>query len=142
MAVRRAPRLEEYLELLPSPDRGPLLAELLASELAMRRQHNEACDRDEYALRFPQHSDVVFEIFRQSQVGADPAAFGQRCLEIIQSVRSHLQTETDNTAIHVAARKGAIWPTNWSAARCRLQAPPPLRPSSSSGSRSFTRAAV
>jgi hypothetical protein len=95
------PEIEQYLELLPAPGRGQLLAELLASELALRQRQNEPCDPDDYTRRFPEHAEIVAEVFRQSrpQAAVDPVAYSRQCLAIVEAVRLRLESESRGGAM-------------------------------------------
>jgi hypothetical protein len=95
------PRIEEYLELLPAADRRRLLAELLASELALRGPHDGSCNRAAYTERFPQYRDIIAEVFRrQPEPAREAAAAGEIYFEIIQAVRSRLRPDALTKAIY------------------------------------------
>jgi hypothetical protein len=42
--------IEDYLDRLPGVDRAVLLGELLASELALREERREPCEREAYSI--------------------------------------------------------------------------------------------
>jgi serine/threonine protein kinase/formylglycine-generating enzyme required for sulfatase activity len=53
------PRIEEYLGDIPEPERSYLLRELLALELAYRRQAGETLTEEDYRQRFREHPELV-----------------------------------------------------------------------------------
>jgi hypothetical protein len=61
----RRPSLAVSLRGIAEPQRSVLLCELLAVELRRRRQRDERPTPDEYARRFPEHAEVIAEVFRE-----------------------------------------------------------------------------
>jgi serine/threonine protein kinase len=59
------PRIEGYLAALPEPARPSLFRELLALELAYRRQQGERPTPDEFCRRFPEFGPLVQSAFCQ-----------------------------------------------------------------------------
>jgi serine/threonine-protein kinase len=59
------PRIEEYLGDTTEPERSELLRELLALELAYRRDGDEKPTLQEYQLRFSAHPEVVNAAFNE-----------------------------------------------------------------------------
>jgi serine/threonine protein kinase len=57
------PVIEEYLRRIPEQSRGEALADLLASEIAWRRQQGNGLDEVAYLARFPQDADLVRHVF-------------------------------------------------------------------------------
>src|SRR5207302_10701561 len=55
----RRPRIEPYLHSVPEQARCPLLRHLLAAELAYRWHNGERPTCEEYALRFPEHVELI-----------------------------------------------------------------------------------
>jgi hypothetical protein len=62
--ARQRPRIEHYLGHVPEPDQAHLLRELLALELAYRRQLGETLIEDDYRQRFPDHAGLIQAAFR------------------------------------------------------------------------------
>ncbi len=62
----RSPRIEAFLGAFPEPGRPPLLRELIALELELRRAGGERPSASEYAERFPDRADLVHQAFRES----------------------------------------------------------------------------
>src|SRR5262249_50677356 len=59
------PQIEDYLADTPEPERSLLLRELLALELAYRRQYGETLTPEAYLQRFPDHAKLVQKAFRE-----------------------------------------------------------------------------
>ncbi len=57
----RAPRIEDVLAEVGEPDRGPLLEELVALEIQLRRERGERPDPAEYRIRFPGRESATTE---------------------------------------------------------------------------------
>ncbi|HEX4142205.1 MAG TPA: hypothetical protein VHY91_01535 [Pirellulales bacterium] len=97
------PRIEQYLELLSGEGRRPLLAELLASELSLRRQTGETCDRAEYAGRFSQDRDLVDLVFSRRPTPAGQKAFaGEPYLDIVRALQACQAAGASMTAVYVS----------------------------------------
>ena len=71
------PRIEDYLGSTPEPARSVLLRDLLALELALRRQRNEAPLLEDYLQRFPEHAELVHAAFAE-----EPASAGQLSAQV------------------------------------------------------------
>ena len=65
------PRIEDYLANVPEAERSQVLWELLALELAYRRDANETLNPDEYQQRFPEHAELIQGVFREKSRQAD-----------------------------------------------------------------------
>jgi serine/threonine protein kinase/formylglycine-generating enzyme required for sulfatase activity len=65
----RRPRLEDYLDAVPEPERSDLFRELLFLELAYRRRSGEAPDLDEYRRRFAGRADLAQAVFAEDAGG-------------------------------------------------------------------------
>jgi WD40 repeat protein/predicted Ser/Thr protein kinase len=63
----RRPRLERYLGKLPSAAQAELLRELLILELEYRDQKGEKPLRQEYAVRFPEHAELIETVFSEAR---------------------------------------------------------------------------
>src|SRR5262249_5360797 len=61
------PQIEQHLRDLPEVERKNLLVELLALELAIRRDRKEQPPPDEYCQRFPDAVTLVREAFHQAK---------------------------------------------------------------------------
>jgi WD40 repeat protein/serine/threonine protein kinase len=61
----KQPKLEDFLGESTEPERSALLKELLALELTYRKKLGETVTADAYMARFPDHSDLVVDLFRQ-----------------------------------------------------------------------------
>jgi serine/threonine protein kinase len=59
------PRIEEFLEAIPEPDRPTFLRELLAVELELRRERGERPGPGEYRARFPNQDAAVDVAFAE-----------------------------------------------------------------------------
>jgi WD40 repeat protein len=57
------PRVEDFLEETPSPERPELLRELLTLDLAYRRDRGQPVDAADYHGRFPDNADLVTGVF-------------------------------------------------------------------------------
>lgn len=57
------PRIEAFLDRLPSPERSPALRELLRQELVLRRAAGESIDADQYYRRFPHDMEILTSVF-------------------------------------------------------------------------------
>jgi serine/threonine protein kinase len=68
------PQIEDYLDAAPEPDRPLLLRELLAIELAYRRQQGETLALEEYRRRFPGHAELVADVYRAAGGWVGPSA--------------------------------------------------------------------
>src|SRR3954453_4841896 len=70
----RQPRIEQYLGEVPPPARPALLCELLRVELAYRRGRGEQPALEEYRPRFPEHPDLINQLFERAPLtGAAPS---------------------------------------------------------------------
>jgi tetratricopeptide (TPR) repeat protein len=65
------PRIKEYLDGEPDPERPILLRELLALDLAYRHRRGEVPTPEEYARQFPDHAELIRDVFIQA---APPSA--------------------------------------------------------------------
>ncbi|MCI0683658.1 MAG: serine/threonine-protein kinase [Gemmataceae bacterium] len=72
----RLPRIEDCLEQAAPSLRTQLFKELLLSECECRRGRGETPSLDEYRSRFPEHADVIDELFRSTVVGGDERVRG------------------------------------------------------------------
>jgi anti-anti-sigma factor len=72
----RGPRIEDYLADVPEPDRVPLLRELLALEIELRRDGGERPTPEEYTPRFPAHAELIHAAFANSPRDAGGAPSG------------------------------------------------------------------
>jgi serine/threonine protein kinase len=59
------PRIEDYLTDTPESERSLLFRELLAVELAYRRECGEPLTPEVYVHRFPDHAELVQAVFRE-----------------------------------------------------------------------------
>jgi serine/threonine protein kinase len=59
----RRPRIEDYLAGVEEPRRSLLFEELLRTELQLRRKAGEAPGPEDYQSRFPEHSQMIRELF-------------------------------------------------------------------------------
>ena len=57
------PRIEEFVVKLPASGQEQVVTELLKLEIDCRRKRGEQPDRDAYAQRFPEHSEVLDAVF-------------------------------------------------------------------------------
>lgn len=64
------PRLEDFLEGSSGPERDLVLRELLAIDMALRRQRGETLAPDDYHARFPEHRALIAEVYRAA-TGSD-----------------------------------------------------------------------
>jgi serine/threonine protein kinase len=62
----RRPRIEDYLNDVPEPERSHLLRELLALELVYRRQGGERPTEEDYRQRFAEHAELVKAAFQNA----------------------------------------------------------------------------
>ncbi len=67
------PAIEPFLEGVAEPEFSALLAELLLLDLDYRIRAKEAPEAGEFAARFPDHGQIVEEVFRQSGLMCQPA---------------------------------------------------------------------
>jgi serine/threonine protein kinase len=67
------PRIEEYLDDAPEPDRAALLRELLALEIDLRREAGETPTPEEYHRLFQNHHDVIAAVFAKPAKPPDDA---------------------------------------------------------------------
>jgi len=67
----RRPRIEDLLTLESEPGRTVLLRELLAAELAGRRQRGETPERQEYCDRFPGDTALIEAVIAESRPTCD-----------------------------------------------------------------------
>jgi WD40 repeat protein/serine/threonine protein kinase len=72
------PRIEDVLTPEAEPVRTVLLRELLAPELAARRQRGETPDRQEYRDRFPGDTALIEAVFAEAEPTRDPRAIPDR----------------------------------------------------------------
>ena len=66
------PRIEEYLDSTPEPERSARLRELLCVELAYRRRSGEIPALEEYSPRFPSHTQLLADVFREAKGRVQP----------------------------------------------------------------------
>jgi WD40 repeat protein/predicted Ser/Thr protein kinase len=59
----RRPKLERYLRQVPPAAQRNLLGELLVLELEYRAQRGDQPQREDYCLRFPEHTELIATIF-------------------------------------------------------------------------------
>jgi serine/threonine protein kinase/tetratricopeptide (TPR) repeat protein len=64
------PRIEEALQICPTPYSPALFRNLLALDLSRRRREGEAPTPGEYRARFPEHTELVDALFRELNVNA------------------------------------------------------------------------
>ncbi len=57
--IGQRPRIEDYLDVVPQPERSALLRELLALELYYRYRIGETLLLKEYQQRFPEHAELI-----------------------------------------------------------------------------------
>jgi serine/threonine protein kinase len=67
----QGPRIEAYVAEVPEPGHTPLLRELLALELELRRNAGERPTPEEYHGRFPEHIELIDAFFANSPGDAD-----------------------------------------------------------------------
>jgi serine/threonine-protein kinase len=58
-------RIEDYLGDTPEPEQSALLRELLMLDLELRREKGESPTQQEYHLRFPEHVDLINDVFAE-----------------------------------------------------------------------------
>jgi serine/threonine protein kinase len=77
---RQGPRIEAYLAEVPEPEQMPLLRELLALELELRRNVGETPTPEEYLGRFPEHIELIHAAFANvpSDAASNPPGSGER----------------------------------------------------------------
>jgi serine/threonine protein kinase/formylglycine-generating enzyme required for sulfatase activity len=68
----RRPRIEDYLESTSEPVRSGRLLELLCVELAYRRRRGEVPTLKEYSKRFPSHTQLLADAFREAKESVQP----------------------------------------------------------------------
>ncbi len=73
----RRPKIESCLTNLTEPEYSALLRELLGLDLAYRRRHGHQPTTAEYEQRFPEHVDLVREVFADAAT-IEPKAGKQR----------------------------------------------------------------
>jgi WD40 repeat protein len=71
-AAGARPRIEDYLDMAPEPERPALLHELLHLEMEYRQRDGEGISPQEYRARFPEHAAVVDAVFAATSSPADP----------------------------------------------------------------------
>jgi WD40 repeat protein len=59
----QGPRIEDYLDDVPEPERSKLFEELLQLELAYRGRNQETFTAEEYRQRFPGQAEVIKAVF-------------------------------------------------------------------------------
>ena len=64
------PSLERYLGALPPHERPAFLHELLKLELYYRRRNGEQPTQEDYRPRFPDHGELLQQVFSSSATGA------------------------------------------------------------------------
>jgi serine/threonine-protein kinase len=74
----RRPRIEDVLTVEDEPGRTVLLRELLASELAARRQRGEGPESREYRDRFPSDTALIEAVFAEAETPPVRPATGRR----------------------------------------------------------------
>jgi hypothetical protein len=69
----RSPRIEEFLEEFSrsSMEQTRLMLELLALEVELRTKARESPEIGQYHERFPDHADVIAEVFGTQSLTAD-----------------------------------------------------------------------
>ncbi|HVX16230.1 MAG TPA: protein kinase [Pirellulales bacterium] len=70
------PSIELVLAQVPAVDRGPLFAELLRIELALRQESGESPRAWDYSDRFPEHAARIAEVMSQSTILPQDSATG------------------------------------------------------------------
>src|SRR6516164_9261919 len=60
------PRIEDHLDDMPEAERSLLLRELLTVELQYRCRSGETLVVEDYRKRFPEHINLVAEVFREA----------------------------------------------------------------------------
>jgi hypothetical protein len=72
------PRIEDYLSQVPKSERPALFRELLSLELVYRPQNGEVPVAEEYLHRFPEHGELIGDIFREvADLSSDPGTRGE-----------------------------------------------------------------
>jgi serine/threonine protein kinase/formylglycine-generating enzyme required for sulfatase activity len=66
------PRIEEFLGSTPEPERSARLRELLCLDLAYRRRGGEIPAFEDYYQRFPFHSKLLADVFREAKGSVQP----------------------------------------------------------------------
>jgi serine/threonine protein kinase/WD40 repeat protein/tetratricopeptide (TPR) repeat protein len=66
------PRIEDYLEAVPEPERSKLLGELLKVELEYRHRNHETFTAEQYRQRFPGHADLIAASFALTEDLSEP----------------------------------------------------------------------
>ena len=59
-------RIEEFWQVFPESLRGAALSELLPLEFSLRRAAGDTVTPEEFAERFPEHAELIAELFDQS----------------------------------------------------------------------------
>jgi len=77
---RQGPRIQAYLAEVPEPERAPLLRELLALEIELRRNVGETPTPEEYLGRFPEHVELIHAAFANvpGDAASNPPGSGER----------------------------------------------------------------
>jgi serine/threonine protein kinase/Tfp pilus assembly protein PilF len=65
----RRPRIADYLAEAPAEEHPVLLRELLALDLAYRSQSGDAATPEEYVGQFPDHAELIGDVFRETASG-------------------------------------------------------------------------
>jgi serine/threonine-protein kinase len=73
----RRPRIEDLLEFETEPERSILLRELLAAELAVRRERGDELDPHEFLERFVGHHTVVSAVFEEAHLTSPSTPTGR-----------------------------------------------------------------
>jgi serine/threonine protein kinase/formylglycine-generating enzyme required for sulfatase activity len=67
------PRIEDYLDTTPEPERSELLRRLLALDLALSSQSGSHPSPETYHSRFPGYRALIDDVFRQVRGPAEPS---------------------------------------------------------------------
>jgi tetratricopeptide (TPR) repeat protein len=71
------PPIQPYLASTPEPGRSVLLRELLALDLEYRRGRGEEATPDDYHRQFPEHADLIRDVWRSAVPPALPELVGR-----------------------------------------------------------------
>ncbi len=63
------PRIEDYLNDTPEPERPLLLQELLSLELVYGCRSGETLNAEDYVRRFPEHAEIIRAVFAKAVEG-------------------------------------------------------------------------
>jgi tetratricopeptide (TPR) repeat protein len=90
-----APRIEDYLDRVPEPDRPLLLYELLGLELDYRQQKGEEPTAAEYLPRFPAYTEQVAALFRDTPPAVEVAPTALTGTELAAGVGPNVPTSIE-----------------------------------------------